>query len=266
MWVGGRCGAWIIPARAGFTAAGPAGRRRRADHPRSRGVYLPGGVQGSCGRGSSPLARGLPSGVGLIEDASGIIPARAGFTGRSARSSAAAGDHPRSRGVYVEHIPVAGHTGGSSPLARGLRVVGHRRVVGVGIIPARAGFTDRRPGAGRSHQDHPRSRGVYFVSCFAFRVRVGSSPLARGLPRLDVTPHGETRIIPARAGFTARMTGARTSGPDHPRSRGVYRPGWRFAALTAGSSPLARGLPKGRGSGRSRARIIPARAGFTALT
>ena len=52
-------------------------------------------------------------------------------------------DHPRSRGVYDlpsdAEIPVDG----SSPLARGL--LGHLGVVGVpkGIIPARAGFTER---------------------------------------------------------------------------------------------------------------------------
>ena len=31
----------IIPAHAGFTRSGPGGRRRRGDHPRTRGVYVP---------------------------------------------------------------------------------------------------------------------------------------------------------------------------------------------------------------------------------
>ena len=51
--------------------------------------------------------------------------------------------------------------------------------------------------------------------------------------------------------------------PDHPRSRGVYsptRPGWE---PFAGSSPLARGLPRGDLMSPGRLRIIPARAGFT---
>ena len=50
---------------------------------------------------------------------------------------------------------------------------------------------------------------------------------------------------------------------DHPRSRGVYPSRWTGATPTMGSSPLARGLPDERGSVDYRARIIPARAGFT---
>ena len=52
---------------------------------------------------------------------------------------------------------------------------------------------------------------------------------------------------------------------DHPRSRGVYRaarpPGTGFW----GSSPLARGLLQGVVDAHERVRIIPARAGFTAV-
>ena len=49
----------IIPARAGFTSSRPTPLSRRADHPRSRGVYVY--LHGRQGRsaGSSPLARGL---------------------------------------------------------------------------------------------------------------------------------------------------------------------------------------------------------------
>ena len=50
---------------------------------------------------------------------------------------------------------------------------------------------------------------------------------------------------------------------DHPRSRGVYLMGRRIQAAPFGSSPLARGLPGGRGQERVADRIIPARAGFT---
>jgi len=37
-----------------------------------------------------------------------------------------------------------------------------------------------------------------------------------------------------------------------------------IALLAVGSSPLARGLPRGDHAGTSYVRIIPARAGFTA--
>ena len=50
---------------------------------------------------------------------------------------------------------------GSSPLARGLHVERQAGTVGLGIIPARAGFTEGREPESRPESDHPRSRGVY---------------------------------------------------------------------------------------------------------
>ena len=72
----------IIPARAGFTCTGSSPSQTDWDHPRSRGVY--GGVvlKETTFSGSSPLARGLRRvRLGLVLQ-QGIIPARAGFTGR----------------------------------------------------------------------------------------------------------------------------------------------------------------------------------------
>ena len=70
----------IIPARAGFTSIIPARVHSRRDHPRSRGVYR--GASGSRRQpwGSSPLARGLLRRRPGALEATGIIPARAGFT------------------------------------------------------------------------------------------------------------------------------------------------------------------------------------------
>ena len=90
-----------------------------------------------------------------------IIPARAGFT-RPERSPPTWGaDHPRSRGVYA--VTLSGRTTsmGSSPLARGLLQVRAVPGLGVGIIPARAGFTGRLVPGRSGSRDHPRSRGVY---------------------------------------------------------------------------------------------------------
>ena len=71
------------------------------------------------------------------------------------------------------------------------------------------------------------------------------------------------RIIPARAGFTPSGPTPVSSGPDHPRSRGVYRNPLVEPVLRGGSSPLARGLPPQPNPTQSRGRVIPARAGFT---
>ena len=113
----------------------------------------------------------------------------------------------------------------------------------MGIIPARAGFTARVLHSGLD---------VY-----------GSSPLARGLHHIPVAHVPRNRIIPARAGFTSTSKGRPALSADHPRSRGVYQ--WRRSgsAPASGSSPLARGLPRGQGRRQRDRGIIPARAGFT---
>ena len=274
----------IIPARAGFTGPAPGGARRREDHPRSRGVYPSPPARGPPSPGSSPLARGLPDDQDREGGGPGIIPARAGFTLGGGATVRAAGDHPRSRGVYTARVGTvpdpswiiparAGFTygecceccgaKGSSPLARGLPASVHGKDGTAGIIPARAGFTPRRrPGTMRP-ADHPRSRGVYRPRAYARPQAPGSSPLARGLQiGGPVTPSGP-RIIPARAGFTPHPGRGGRAGRDHPRSRGVYRAPRSSTRSWTGSSPLARGLRGRCRRWRCRGRIIPARAGFT---
>ena len=154
-------------------------------------------------------------------------------------------DHPRSRGVYATGRPPIEGGSGSSPLARGLRPRRTSRLRRFGIIPARAGFTQRVSCPYPRLQDHPRSRGVYAARAARLAAAAGSSPLARGLRRWC------DRCLPR--------------GPDHPRSRGVYGTIPAALLVAAGSSPLARGLRDRRASQGHRGRIIPARAGFTGL-
>ena len=172
-------------------------------------------------------------------------------------------DHPRSRGVYYRQATAVRRLGGSSPLARGL--LHDDRVLrdGPGIIPARAGFTSRRPPTGVPTRDHPRSRGVYHAEPGAKLHVGGSSPLARGLPPTAHALIGSVRIIPARAGFTEVHGVLELLVADHPRSRGVYSGGLSSREVEQGSSPLARGLLRGCARVGWGPGIIPARAGFT---
>ena len=197
-------------------------------------------------RGSSPLARGLQRAQVSGGRVDRIIPARAGFTCRARRGSRTPADHPRSRGVYNTDQILLCQLVGSSPLARGLQNLPAGIEVRTRIIPARAGFTLRIICIMRSFGDHPRSRGVYPSSLCSLTVRPGSSPLARGLQKFIVQDDGKERIIPARAGFTAKPMPHSSTRPDHPRSRGVY-------------AGLVCPVPH-------RSRIIPARAGFTPYT
>ena len=175
-----------------------------------------------------------------------IIPARAGFTRAMRSSSAATEDHPRSRGVYHWGRLSVPSTRGSSPLARGLRDPVLLPVPVRGIIPARAGFTDRRAVPAPASPDHPRSRGVYHRKFFGGLLKTGSSPLARGLQTNARHQQDEQRIIPARAGFTCVSNQEEGVCRDHPRSRGVYSRCPVASGSRKGSSPLARGLPRRR--------------------
>ena len=192
----------IIPARAGFTLRRHFEGAVRADHPRSRGVYVDLLSLPCRGGGSSPLARGL----------------------RQHRPGVPRPvlDHPRSRGVYTGPVASAAGASGSSPLARGLQRDGNTRRTRSRIIPARAGFTRRANRRGGLGQDHPRSRGVYMYPNFSGAPDRGSSPLARGLPQVHRLEELVGGIIPARAGFTGAWPASAGWRRDHPRSRGVY--------------------------------------------
>ena len=172
-------------------------------------------------------------------------------------------DHPRSRGVYATAQFKKLSNEGSSPLARGLLLIGQDHGRACWIIPARAGFTGSPPRRPSTRTDHPRSRGVYSSQFHTVNRQEGSSPLARGL----LVGAGRQRrpggIIPARAGFTSRSPSRGRCTGDHPRSRGVYTCISIVTHLFEGSSPLARGLLERLKGFMTPTGIIPARAGFT---
>ena len=112
---------------------------------------------------------------------------------------------------------------------------------------------------------HPRSRGEHNLRTDARQTPCGSSPLARGTR----TPHPHRqhprRLIPARAGNTrCGMYGSRPSAA-HPRSRGEHGDHLLNDHGTSGPSPLARGTPPEVVPDVHQHRLIPARAGNTAL-
>ena len=112
---------------------------------------------------------------------------------------------------------------GSSPLARGLRMVCVRVLCTCGIIPARAGFTSPKRTQPPAPSDHPRSRGVYGRGFAGVDVIVGSSPLARGLRLGKLGDSADLRIIPARAGFTL-------ADPWNPNDEPCYQTAFTFSA------------------------------------
>ena len=109
----------LIPARAGRTRGGSPRVGGRRAHPRSRGADSLSVHARGVPEGSSPLARG---GRGRHQGRDlplGLIPARAGRTGREVACAELSGAHPRSRGADSTVIAVLDSEQGSSPLARG---------------------------------------------------------------------------------------------------------------------------------------------------
>ena len=100
----------LIPARAGNTWCWYTEAPVTGAHPRSRGEHVVLVHGGSGDWGSSPLARGTPLIPAHQAAAVGLIPARAGNTGASTAALCAS------------------TISGSSPLARGTRGAGTRRL------------------------------------------------------------------------------------------------------------------------------------------
>ncbi len=152
--------------------------------------------------GSSPLVRGARSLIRACGWGHGIIPARAGSTPQSTVSNAIQGDHPRSCGEHPAERTSMTPLPGSSPLVRGAPASVTAPAPTPGIIPARAGSTQRTARSMSGAKDHPRSCGEHPAIVAVLPPAEGSSPLVRGAQRSPGPYRVGAGIIPARAGST----------------------------------------------------------------
>ena len=171
----------------------------------------------------------------------GLIPARAGNTPLASSPRRRFRAHPRSRGEHVIFAVLHAGLRGSSPLARGTLFVIKDDYKAGGLIPARAGNTQKSLHGGRSRRAHPRSRGEHQCGLSAVLIRRGSSPLARGTRFQCVHDAPHAGLIPARAGNTWTGCGRIFQRGAHPRSRGEHALNELEDEMPLGSSPLARG-------------------------
>ena len=171
----------------------------------------------------------------------GLIPARAGNTPRFAPNRQATRAHPRSRGEHRSLEGAIGTSWGSSPLARGTRLVVAVLLAAVGLIPARAGNTRPDKWLRFNSRAHPRSRGEHASPAGRKKPKPGSSPLARGTLCACLGGAAAHGLIPARAGNTQNVQADDETARAHPRSRGEHRPALAPQSTRLGSSPLARG-------------------------
>ena len=173
----------LIPARAGNTGVCEGLGGRGSAHPRSRGEHAALPRCEPLPPGSSPLARGTPENRADSVRNSRLIPARAGNTLELGIQKTGGAAHPRSRGEHYENVIKPVFDGGSSPLARGTRLVGRGGRESTRLIPARAGNTSRVLLPPPVVSAHPRSRGEHRCPLLGASGSCGSSPLARGTRR-----------------------------------------------------------------------------------
>ena len=152
--------------------------------------------------GSSPLTRGKPMPARLRIAVLRLIPAHAGKTASSSRTSRARAAHPRSRGENMLGSGVGTGAGGSSPLTRGKPSQRSRAWASRRLIPAHAGKTTPTPGSPCRRGAHPRSRGENGVSPVVPTNHLGSSPLTRGKRGARSPQRRQAGLIPAHAGKT----------------------------------------------------------------
>ena len=179
----GRCDqGGLIPACAGSTLIVVSGDWPSGAHPRMRGEHPGHGRHGCCGRR--------------------LIPACAGSTAYREAAGVAKTAHPRMRGEHAMDPAAGTLEGGSSPHARGARVVVLRHPLDHGLIPACAGSTLSSMNPCASLTAHPRMRGEHSRRVAGETSNRGSSPHARGAPAGPRRPHRTVRLIPACAGST----------------------------------------------------------------
>ena len=207
--------------------------------------------------------RGKPGDLGAVGVPVRIIPARAGQTGDTASQRQSSTDHPRACGANVGQEFGEQQQAGSSPRVRGKLVGRAHSVVIRRIIPARAGQTSCCARCVRPSPDHPRACGANVIVFGVVHNHLGSSPRVRGKLILLALPASPIRIIPARAGQTARATAHGQEAPDHPRACGANQSILYRRGVNVGSSPRVRGKLAGVPRAGRRRRIIPARAGQT---
>ena len=133
----------------------------------------------------------------------------------------------------------------------------------LGITPAHAGTTILLAFFGFPSKDHPRSCGNHELRLQALRNSSGSPPLLREPQYKKRSGLKSSRITPAHAGTTLRVTLVNVPLWDHPSSCGNHSKIQNASLVFWGSPPLMREPQCKNAIQTQRCRITPAHAGTT---
>ena len=161
---------------------------------------------------------------------------------------------------YLQRV-VSNVSGGSSPHARGTRIISHQCYQNHRFIPACAGNAKLAGSSSTGGTVHPRMRGERLAVTGCAAIMFGSSPHARGTRLPAIADAGCHRFIPACAGNAGRRSAIDVRFPVHPRMRGERAFRSDCGALAGGSSPHARGTLRQPCNVAPGGRFIPACAG-----
>ena len=215
-------------------------------HPRESGEQSSRNVPNFGIAGSSPRERGTAHRQASVPASGRVIPARAGNSDHWWRDAYRGAGHPRESGEQSCASPDWHRNRGSSPRERGTEVSPPCGPDRSRVIPARAGNSSVYGTAISDSAGHPRESGEQIRPRRVGLPTIGSSPRERGT---GSDPQGRTpddRVIPARAGNSARSA--------------------LIFSWSIGSSPRERGTDPVPQSPDLAGRVIPARAGNRTFT
>ena len=171
----------------------------------------------------------------------GLIPARAGKTGRRRTWGPGRRAHPRACGENSLAAQDSEPKWGSSPRVRGKPDRGRGPPVHARFIPAHAGKTLEKENSNGQEGVHPRACGENLICPSAIASRKGSSPRMRGKQVVDMRLSNTVGFIPAHAGKTCLFIGASAPTEVHPRACGENVMVGPCVNVNIGSSPRMRG-------------------------
>ena len=212
----------FIPARTGNTCSLPQRTCGLAVHPRTHGEHVVASPAPVAVIGSSPHARGTQPLVSLRDQARRFIPARTGNTVRVRVPNTSHPVHPRTHGEHDASELKPDDLVGSSPHARGTRMMEADTSKLPRFIPARTGNTTTSARTMLPSSVHPRTHGEHSVLSSAIHMIDGSSPHARGTLIIYSPKATSIRFIPARTGNTSVPETFVNSTAVHPRTHGEH--------------------------------------------
>ena len=170
-------------------------------------------------------------------------------------------DHPRVCGEKSYLEACREKQAGSPPRVRGKAARAALLCLDTRITPACAGKSMWERAAGLDYEDHPRVCGEKLILLETTAAQKGSPPRVRGKVQPNTNNIQGSRITPAYAGKSTRLSLFAIFSGDHPRVCGEKNADLLRSRILRGSPPRVRGKVVVQQGNPSTSGITPACAG-----